>query len=67
VRWWDLGLTAALTLLGWLAATVDPDLAPAAILAVVAELVVLACFLVLLFRAAGDGPTAPGKTLQETP
>lgn len=67
LRWWDLALTAALVLVGWYAADSGPGLGPVAILLVLTELVVLVCFLVLLFRAARDLPPGPEKTLQKLP
>jgi hypothetical protein len=55
IRWWDLGLTVGLlpviALAGW-----EPGLTAVALLVGLGALVVFVCFLVLLFRAAGDQP-----------
>ncbi len=66
IRWWDLGLTVAAVVLVAVARQ-EPDLAVLPVLVGVAALVVLVCFLVLLFRASRATPTGPGKTLQEIP
>jgi hypothetical protein len=55
LRWWDLALTVILVPLVVLA-VVEPGFVVLALFAGLAALVVLVCFLVLLFRTAGDRP-----------
>ena len=66
IRWWDLGLTIALTLLV-VAASGEPDLAVVALLVGLTDLGVVICFVVLLFRAAKATPAGPGKTIRIRP
>lgn len=66
IRWWDLGLLLA----GWLVVAVAPrdqgiDLA--VVVLAISQLVVLVCFVVLLFRASREHPNPPAKTLQQIP
>ena len=62
IRWWDLGLSVALVPVLALAAA-DPAFGVAAVLLGIAALVVLICFVVLLFRTAGQ----TGKTIRNSP
>ena len=62
IRWWDLGLSVALLLVLALAAA-DPAFGVLAVLVGIAALVVLICFVVLLFRTDGHH----GKSIRNTP